>query len=62
MNFGGRWVPMHVMDTIFLLWVIAVLIIAAVLFWLMRSGRPPESSRNAADNAARKKPRVRKKR
>lgn len=32
MNFSGRWVPMEVMDTIFLLWAITALLVAILLF------------------------------
>ncbi len=34
MYFGNRWVPMEVMDTIMLLWLIVVLIIGVILFRL----------------------------
>jgi hypothetical protein len=48
MHFGGRWVPMQVADTIFLLWAIAVVIVGAVLFWLMRSGRSTKVDRDTS--------------
>lgn len=45
MSFGGRWIPMHVMNSIFLLWVIAALIVAGLLYWFMRSKPPVEPDR-----------------
>lgn len=47
MNFNGRRVPMEVMDTILLFWMIGVLIIGAALLWLRYKGsastkRPPQ--------------------
>lgn len=62
MSFLGRWVPMEVMDTIFVLGAIAALIVAVDLFWSIGVGRPTQSSRNAAHGAACKKRNMRKKR
>jgi hypothetical protein len=36
MNFGNRWMPMEVMNTIFLLWVILAFAIDFTLVWLKR--------------------------
>lgn len=55
MNFLGRWIPMEVVNTIFLLWAILALIVAVGLFWSMRAGRSAQPGRNAAHGAARKK-------
>jgi len=60
MYFNGRWVPMNVMDTIFLFWGIGVLMIGAVLFWLRRSRRstksdPPTALRTGRRKRARRK-------
>ena len=62
MYFLGRWVPMEVVDTIFLLWAIVALIIGIGIFWSMHAGRPTQSSRNATHGAPRKKRAARKKR
>lgn len=35
MYFHNRWVPMAVMDMIFLLWAILALVILFVLYWLI---------------------------
>lgn len=43
MNFNGRWVPMEVMDTIVLLWAIAAILVAFVLFRVMRVVRPKKT-------------------
>jgi hypothetical protein len=54
MHFGGRWVPMQVADTVFLLWAIAVVIVGAVLFWLMRSGRSTKVHRDTSTGSTAK--------
>lgn len=36
MYFGNRWVPMGVMDTIVLLWVVLTVIVIAIIVWLHR--------------------------
>ncbi len=61
MNFAGRWVPMEVMGTIFLPWIIVVLILAFLLFWPRRSVRP-KSDRTQLVSANRKKRRGHRKR
>jgi len=38
MYFGKRWVPIEVMNTIFLLWAIVVIILAGIMGWLYRKG------------------------
>jgi len=40
MYLGGRWIPLELANTIFILWGLAVIILAAVVFWLSRR-RPP---------------------
>ncbi len=62
MYFAQRWVPIEVMNTIFALWAITVLLIAATLFWFMHSGRPTKDSRDTPPDAIHKKRKVRKKR
>lgn len=51
MVFNGRWVPMNVMDTIFLFWVIAVVVICAVLVWLNRSKGTAKDQKKETLNA-----------
>lgn len=51
MVFSGRWVPMNVMDTIFLFWVIAVVVICVVLVWLNRSKGTAKDQTKATLNA-----------
>jgi len=41
MEFLGHWVPMEVMDYIFLLWAVSALIAGAAILWFRRSRRPP---------------------
>lgn len=47
MSFSGRWVPMEVMNTIFLLWAIAVVMVGAALYWFTRSGRSNKVQQNS---------------
>ncbi|RZI40330.1 hypothetical protein EGT07_23590 [Herbaspirillum sp. HC18] len=55
MFFGGRWVPMEVMHTIFLLWVIAVLLVGVAWYWLIRSRRPTTTRQSAPPETGRSK-------
>jgi hypothetical protein len=34
MYFSGRWVPMHLMNTIFILWLIATAIVIGLILYL----------------------------
>ena len=62
MHFGGRWVPMEVMNTIFLLWALAVLIVGVAIFWFVRSGRSSRTHQNTPPGTARGKRSKRKRR
>lgn len=44
MNFNGQWVPIEVMDTIVLLWLVAAVLIFFVLFRMRRSAHPKKHS------------------
>lgn len=61
MYFNGRWVPMEVMDTIFLFWGIGVLMIGAALFWLRRSRRSTKDDPRTPLHTGRRKRARRKK-
>jgi hypothetical protein len=39
MYFLGRWVPMDVMNAIFVLWLVAAVTVAVLMFFLHRRGR-----------------------
>lgn len=62
MNFWGRWIPMQVMDTIVLLWVIVSLMAVAAIFWFRRSGGAVQAGESASRATARNKRNKRKKR
>jgi hypothetical protein len=59
MYFANRWVPLEVMNVIFILWAVAALVIVAFLVWL--GHRPPPLTRNARTGLASKTRRRRKK-
>lgn len=61
MNFDGRWVPMEVMDAIFLLWAIGTVIVVAVLLWLGRFGNSKKMHQETLPGAAQGKRTKRKK-
>lgn len=42
MYIAGRWVSLETANTIFILWVVAVAVLGAIVWWVSR-GRPPKS-------------------
>lgn len=48
MNFMGRWVPMNVVDTIVLLWLITSLLVVGVMLWFRRRRQPTKTGHAAA--------------
>jgi beta-lactamase regulating signal transducer with metallopeptidase domain len=47
MIFGQRWVPMEVMNTIFVLWAVAVVIVVVLLLLLRHVERSKKASKSA---------------
>lgn len=62
MDFNGRWIPMEVMDAIFLLWAIGAVIVVAVLLWLGRSAAVKKTHQETPSGTAHGKRSKRKKR
>jgi hypothetical protein len=62
MNFNGRWVPMEMMNTIFLLWAIAAVLVVAALFWFMRLGQSAKNRSKKTSGTTRERKNKRRKR
>jgi hypothetical protein len=60
MYFLGRWVPMDVMNTIFILWLVAAATLALLMFVLHRRGRSTKDKAMPPDHSHRGKRRRRK--
>lgn len=43
MNFGGRWIPLELANTIFITWLVGAIVLAVVVFWIVR--KPPHIDR-----------------
>jgi hypothetical protein len=43
MNFAGRWIPLELANTIFIAWLVSVIVLAVVVFWIVR--KPPHIDR-----------------
>lgn len=61
MFFGKRWVPLEVMDTIFLLWAIGTVMIIGLIVWLRRKAARPTAQKKHQSNGQRNKRQHRKK-
>ena len=60
MYFLGRWVPMDVMNAIFVLWLVAAAVLAALMFFLHRRGRSTKDKSMPSGHSHRGKRRRRK--
>lgn len=43
MNLGGRWIPLELANTILITWLVGVIVLAVVVFWIIRN--PPHIDR-----------------
>lgn len=55
MYLGKRWVPMEVMDTILLLWSIAIVVMIALIVWLHRKSAARKTPKAPHSHGSRKK-------
>jgi hypothetical protein len=62
MNFMGRWVPMVLMDSIILLWLITCVIAVAAICWFRRPRPAAKTAQDAVGVVPRGKQSKRKKR
>jgi hypothetical protein len=58
MYFAGRWMPIELMNELWVLWLIAAVIVCGLMFYLHRRGKPKKPPKTA-HSGVRRRPRHR---